>query len=89
MIAMSDDARTWTEEDARMVAEALHCAETGTAGHWPTAAGWLAVEIDRLRAENAALRRAGGELVAAIVDQIGPNALTDERLMWRAVRGER
>lgn len=38
------------DEDARMVEEALHCAETGNAGHWPTAAAFLAQEIYRLRA---------------------------------------
>jgi hypothetical protein len=42
-----------TDEDSRLVAEALHCADTGDAGHWPIAAGILADEVRRLRADRA------------------------------------
>lgn len=46
----------WDEEDARLVAEALGAVDAYDAdpnvkiGHWPTVAGWLAVEVRRLRA---------------------------------------
>lgn len=45
-------------EEAELVEQALRCAETGDAGHWPTAAGFLAEEIYRLRAELAEWRTA-------------------------------
>lgn len=54
---------SWTQDDAEMVALALHTAETADpsldnpdqVGHWPTVAGWLAVEVRRLRALLAAV----------------------------------
>ena len=45
-------------EEERLVEEALHCADTGQAGHWPTAAGVLADEVRRLRAELAEMDEA-------------------------------
>ncbi|WP_116051892.1 hypothetical protein [Amycolatopsis palatopharyngis] len=42
-----------TEDDERDVQTALHCAETGNATHWPTAAGILADEVKRLRGLSA------------------------------------
>lgn len=44
-------------EDRRLVAEALHCADTGSAGHWPTVAGILAAEVRDLRDELDECRR--------------------------------
>lgn len=38
-----------TDEDYRLIYQALDCADTGNAGHWPTAAGILADEVRRLR----------------------------------------
>lgn len=54
----SDLMAPWTADDAEMVALALHTAETcdqapsnpDRVGHWPTVAGWLALEVRRLRA---------------------------------------
>jgi len=43
-------------EDERLIEEALHCADTGNATHWPTAAGYLADEVRRLRAIEDASR---------------------------------
>jgi hypothetical protein len=44
-----------TEEDADLLAQAMHCADTGDATHWPTVAGILHDEIVRLREINARL----------------------------------
>lgn len=80
-------------EDEQLVAQALRCAETGNAGHWPTAAGYLAAEIYRLRKERdewrtaavvmgrVALARtvAGDELLAAL-SEWQPRLLYSDRL---------
>jgi hypothetical protein len=55
-----------SEEDERLVQEALHCAAIGQATHWPTVANVLADEVDRLRVENAALRGAAETLLVDV-----------------------
>lgn len=53
-------------EDEQFVEEALHCADIGQATHWPTAAGYLADEVRRLRAENADLQLAARTLLTDV-----------------------
>lgn len=48
--ANDDRAALRDDESARLVTEALYCADSGEAGHWPTVAGLLADEVYRLRA---------------------------------------
>lgn len=43
------DVAVQIAQDAQFVEEALHCADSGEAGHWPTVAGYLADEVRRLR----------------------------------------
>lgn len=43
--------RDMTDSETGNVEYALYAARTGSAGHWPTVAGVLVDEIDRLRAE--------------------------------------
>lgn len=44
---------TETPEELRFVDEALAAADSGSAGSWPTVAGYLADEVRRLRALHA------------------------------------
>lgn len=55
-VSVDDDTAGLTEDEARDVAEALHCVEADGACHWPTVAGILAAEVRRLRAAVQALR---------------------------------
>jgi len=48
--AALDGTPTPTDAEAELVEQALRCVDTDSAGHWPTAAGWLAYEVRRLRA---------------------------------------
>jgi hypothetical protein len=43
-------------EERELVELALRCADSGSATHWPTAAGYLADEVRSLRAEVAKLK---------------------------------
>lgn len=49
-------------EEQEFVEMALRCADTGTAGHWPTAAGYLADEVRRLRVELRAAKDYANEI---------------------------
>ena len=72
-----------TEDDERDVQTALHCAETGSATHWPTAAGVLADEVKRLRglsADPATIERVAAAVLAAMRD------LSRESRWWAAMR---
>jgi hypothetical protein len=42
--------RTMADEEAMLLEQAMRCAETGSATHWPTVAGYLRDEVLRLRA---------------------------------------
>jgi len=44
-----------TDEEREFIDMALAAADAGNAGHWPTVAGYLADEVRRLRALDAAL----------------------------------
>lgn len=48
-------------DETEFVEMALRCADTGSAGHWPTAAGYLADEVRNLRARVAAMENELGE----------------------------
>lgn len=73
----ADDQRA--AEEAELVEQALKCAETGNAGHWPTAAGFLADEVYRLRAELAATR-AVVDAADALVTECVQRARAGEQL---------
>ena len=62
---MSDQGRTAGEVEN--VEKALACADSGDAGHWPTAAGILADEVRRLRALHATLTTRNYEVVQQYV----------------------
>lgn len=51
-------AAGWSEDDRECAATALLCAASGEAGHWPTAAGWLATTAHALA---EALAKGGAE----------------------------
>jgi hypothetical protein len=70
-------------EDEQYVEEALRCAATGQATHWPTAAGYLAdemrrqaVELATVRAENKRLRRAADRALSGQRDDLDALAAT-------------
>ena len=46
-----------TAEEAEFVETALYAVDSGSAGHWPTVAGYLADEVRRLRAQVEAVDR--------------------------------
>jgi hypothetical protein len=49
-------AEPLSDEERQFIEQALHCVDVDSAGHWPTVAGWLAVEVRRLRRIEAAAR---------------------------------
>ena len=52
-LAPAEPEDTRTDEERGFVETALAAADSGSAGHWPTVAGYLADEVRRLRAAPA------------------------------------
>lgn len=62
-------------EEVDHVLQALHAADSGSAGHWPTVAGVLADEVRRLREQ---LAQSQVEATAPTIDVVGLRSLSTE-----------
>jgi hypothetical protein len=84
------------EEERRLLAQAMACAESGEATHWPTVAGYLADEVKQLRTKLGAYEAGasfepteeGAELTAAQLwgKLLGASVHTRQTIIGQAMR---
>lgn len=70
-LAPAEPEDTRTDEERGFVEIALAAADSGSAGHWPTVAGYLADEVRRLRAAPAVPQSVDREALERMLETHG------------------